>query len=205
MKRTFCVAAGMLVLGLAIASTARLSAQGTGAAAAPKSKIALFNLTYVLKYYKKFTTFEAELKTAVASYQAVDTDLRKKAEDVQKELAKAGTTPEQREGLEGKIKEFARQAEDNKAAGSKALAKKQEEQLKILFMDVRTVAARYAAAHGYDVVMHYNDAIEDKDYYSGPNIARKLQAGALMPIFMANGVDISRDLVGTLNQMMEKR
>jgi Skp family chaperone for outer membrane proteins len=201
-KRTVYFAAGVLVLGLAIACTARLSAQGPGAAA-PKSKIALFNLTYVLKYYKKFSTFESELKAAVGTYQNTDTELKKKAEEIGKQLQ--GATAEAREGLERKLKDLHRQAEDNKMEGSKALAKKQEEQLKILYMDVRTVAARYAAAHGYDVVMHYNDAIEDKDYYSGQNIARKLQAGALMPIFMANGVDISRDLVGTLNQMLDAK
>ena len=106
-----------------------------------------------------------------------------------------------REGFERKLKDLQRQIEDNKMEGSKVLAKKQEEQLKILYMDVRTVAARYAAAHGYEVVMHYNDAVTDADYYSGPNIARKLQAGALMPIYMANGVDISRDLTITLNGM----
>ena len=45
-------------------------------------------------------------------------------------------------------------------------------------------------------------AVTEQDYNSEPNISRKMQAGALMPIYMAPGVDVSMDIVKALNASM---
>ena len=52
------------------------------------------------------------------------------------------------------------------------------------------------------MVLHYNDAVTQEDYNSEVNISRKMQAGALMPIYMAPGVDVSMDIVKALNASM---
>jgi Skp family chaperone for outer membrane proteins len=194
----------MLVLGLAIVGMSRTAAQTPPAVGTPpavptaKSGIATFNITYVMKHYTKFQTFEAELKAAIQVYQNTDTQLKQKGEEEAKKLT-ATTPPEQKELIQRSLTELQRKIEDNKMEAQKVMNKKQEEQLKILYLDVRQHVARLAASNGYQLVMHYNDAITDADYMSIQNIARKLQAGALMPIYMANGVDISRDLVMSLN------
>jgi hypothetical protein len=77
--------------------------------------------------------------------------------------------------------------------------KKQEEQLKILYMDVRSTAERYALAHNFDMVLHYNDAPSEPEFSSAQNIARKMQA-PLFPLYSTKGMDISAEVVGTLNQ-----
>jgi hypothetical protein len=97
------------------------------------------------------------------------------------------------------MKDLQRHLEDNKNDAQKTLVKKQEEQLRILYMDVRNVVDRYAQAHGFDMVLHYNDAVEQQDYWSAQNIARKMQAGALVPMYFAAGLDISGNIIATLN------
>lgn len=206
MKRTFYVAAGALVLGVVVFFCARGWAQtpgttppATATASNAKSKVAMFNLTYVLKHYQKFSAFETDLKATMKGYQTKEADMKKQGEDLAKALQNTKLTGEQREKIEKDIKALQRKMEDNRVEGSKVIMKKQGEQLKILYMEVRTAVARYAASHGYDVVMHYNDAITNDLYFSNENIARKMGAGALMPIYMGHGVDISMDLVRNLN------
>jgi hypothetical protein len=66
-------------------------------------------------------------------------------------------------------------------------------------MDVRAVVERTAQAYGFDMVLHFNDAVTKDEYWSAPNIARKMQAGALMPMYYAGSLDISQTVVTTLN------
>jgi Skp family chaperone for outer membrane proteins len=204
-KRTVFVATGVAVLGLAIVVSSNLMAQNTGAtppATTTHSKVALLNLTYVIKNYAKFKTFQAELKSAVDPFQVKDTSWKKEGEAMVKESSDPKTTAERKDTIEKKLKELTRLIEDNKMEATKVLNKKQGEQLKILYNDVRAAAFRYAQAHGHDMVLHYNDAVTEQEYNSEPNISRKMQAGALMPIYMASGVDISYELVKTLNAAM---
>lgn len=201
MKKTVLVMAGVAVLSLAVFLGSQVTAQ-TPSANTPtnKSRVALLNLTYVVKNYTKFKTFQEELKAAVDPYQAKDTAWKKEGEALVKESQAPGTTQQKREEIEAKLKDLQRKIEDNKVEASKLLNKKQGEQLKILYNDIRMAAYRYAAAHGIDMVLHYNDAITEADYNSEPNISRKMQAGALMPIYMAKGVDVSYEIVMALNQ-----
>jgi Skp family chaperone for outer membrane proteins len=161
--------------------------------------VGTLNLTYVVKNYDKFKAFQEELKKAVEPYQTRDTALKNQGESLAKEAQKPGTTAEKRDQIEQQLKALQRQVEDNKNDAPKTLVKKQEDQLRILYMDVRRVVERYAQAHGFDMVLHYNDAVTEQDYWSAANIARKMQAGALVPMYMAGGLDISANVVSTLN------
>src|SRR5262245_34433526 len=174
----------------------------TPPATTTNSKVALLNLTYVIKNYNKFKTFQAELKSAVDPFQAKDTAWKKEGENMVKESQDPKTTAERKDQIENKLKELTRLTEANKMRASKVLNNNQGEPLKILYNDVRAAAFRYAPAHGHDMVLHHNDAVTEQEYNSEPNISRKMQAGALMPIYMAAGVDISYELVKTLNASM---
>src|SRR5262249_49151292 len=162
-KRTVFAAAGAVALGVAIHASTLLAQTGstgtTSAAAQPRSRIALLNLSHVVKKYNKFTVYQEELKRAVDPFQAPDTDLKKRGQGLAKEGQAANTPPEKRDQIEKQLKELQRQIEDNKNDAQKILIKKQEEQLKTLYMDVYNVVQRVAQAHGYDMVLHYNDAV----------------------------------------------
>ena len=64
MKRTWIIAAALLVLSGAIYVSSHLMAQPTGTAparaAAPQTRIALCNLSAVIKGYKRYQAFQAE-------------------------------------------------------------------------------------------------------------------------------------------------
>jgi Skp family chaperone for outer membrane proteins len=106
--------------------------------------------------------------------------------------------------VERRVKELQRQLEDNSAEAKLKLGKKSDEEMRVLFMDICEASQRYATAHHLDMVMHYNDAITKEEYLSAPNIARKLNSGALMPIYTASGIDISKEITEKLNKNVHK-
>jgi Skp family chaperone for outer membrane proteins len=69
----------------------------------------------------------------------------------------------------------------------------------VLFKEIQEACQRVAMAQGYDLVLHYNDATTSQEYWSAMNIARKLQAGACMPLHYGPGVEITNEVVNALN------
>lgn len=202
MKRTAFILTGMAALTLAIYASNQLWAQtssATSQAPSPKSRVGLLNLTYVIKHYKKFQTFQDEMKKTLDPFQTKDTSMKAEGEKLAKEMQTPATTQQRREEIDRKLKQLQRDIEDNKNDAQKLVVKKQEDQLKILYMDVRGVVEKYAQAHGFEMILHYSDAVTPDDYWSPANIARKMQIGALMPMYFANGVDVSFNIVTTLN------
>lgn len=206
MKRKVYVAAGVLALTLAVVVTAQLMAQ-TGSTAArpstPTTKIALINLNMVVNNYDKFKTFKEEAKVAIDPFQKKDAAYKSEGEKLAKDLQDPKTSAEARDKIERRLKELQRAVEDNKVEAQKSLGKRQEDQLRILYMDVYTVVSRYAQAHGYEMVLHFNEPTNRDEYWSAQNIARKMQAGALMPIYYMGALDISNNIVSTLNASMK--
>ncbi len=194
---------GVAALGCAIYASNKLWAQSPSptpsAAPQPKTKIGLVNLSRVVKEYNKFKTFQEELKNTVAPFQAKDTALKTEGDKLAKEAQNPQTPNARRDEINRKLKDIQRQLEDNKTEAEKIIVKKQEEQLVILYRDIRVVVDRYAAAHGFELIFHYNDATTPDEYWSPQNIARKMQAGALMPMHIANGLEISSNIISTLN------
>jgi Skp family chaperone for outer membrane proteins len=196
------VAAGVVALGVVV-YVGRLWAQAPAApvppAAEPRTRVALLNLTYVITKYNKYINFQNEMKKVVEPYQQKDKDKKALGENLAKEAQAPATTAARRDAIEKELRTLQREIEDNKAEAKKVVDKKQEEQLKILYGDVQDACRRYAVAHNFDLVLHYNDATTKEDYYSAANIARKMQAGACVPLYATPGMDISEQVVATLN------
>jgi Skp family chaperone for outer membrane proteins len=204
-KRTVILAAGVAALGFAIVATTQLAAQNTTpprpagtAPVASGTKIALLNLQYVIKNYKKFETFNNEMKGAVGPYQTKDTSYKTEGEKITKEAQDTKTTAERRDQIEKRMRELQRLIEDNKAEAQKVLGKKQEQQLYILYTDVHKVVQEYARAQSIDVIMTFNDPTGN-EYWGVRNIARKMQADGLMPMFVSTNLDISGHILQLLN------
>jgi Skp family chaperone for outer membrane proteins len=196
------VAAGVVALSLAIVASHCLWAQGTNArpsAPAPTTKVALLNLTYVLRHYERGKTFSNEMKEAVKPFQDKDTSYKKSLEGLAKEAQDAKTTAERREQIEQQAKRIQRDIEDNKLAAQKTLGKRQGEQLKIIYMDIHGVVQRIATSHGYDIVLQFHDALTPEDYWSPANIERKLRNDGLVAMYYNPALDISQHVVTTLN------
>jgi Skp family chaperone for outer membrane proteins len=179
------------------------SNQPAAAATPARTRIALLNLTYVIKNYVKYQNFQNEIKGIVEPYQKKDADLRQQLESLRKKAEEAAanrSTPStQRDELERQAKDIQRQLEDNGAEIKLKLGKRSDDEMRTLFMDVYDAAQHYASSHDFELVLHYNDAITKDDFLSAQNIARKLNTGALMPLYSLPSMDISMDLVKVLN------
>jgi len=196
--------ASIFALGVAVYFGSRLFAQPAGppgvAGAEPRTRIALVNLGHVIKNYNKFKQFQEELKKAVEPYQLRDKQIVGQIEAHQKALQDPTKSAAEKETLEKNLRTYQRQREDNANDVKALVGKKNDDQMVILYREMQDVAQRYAVSHNFDLVLHYNDALPNTpDYYTPMNVARKMQAGACVPVYAANGMDISIQLIQTLN------
>jgi Skp family chaperone for outer membrane proteins len=204
MRKLLCAGVGCLILS-AVVLVGRSWSAAKPAPPRPRARVALINLTYVIKNYDRFLTFQAEVKATVAPFQAADTKMKEQVEKLSKEAADPATDAERREEIEQKVKELQRSIEDNKTRANRTLTRKQEQQLKTLYRDVEDAARRYAKAQDIELVLHYNDAEREQDRTSPANIMRKMQAGACLPMYAAAGVDISKEISTLLNDAYRRR
>jgi Skp family chaperone for outer membrane proteins len=207
-KRKAILALTVVAVGVAayVGNTLRANpgAPAPAGAPAPRPRIALINLSHVVKSYKKFNTYSNELKVAVEPFRKREEALKKRGEELVKESQKPGVTPERKEAIEKEGMKLKRDMEDLRNEFGQFMAKKQGQQFVTLYGDVRNACERYAVSHSYDMVLHYNDAPNSNpaEYWSEANVARKFQAGALIPIFYKSGVDVSEDIIKMLNDSM---
>jgi Skp family chaperone for outer membrane proteins len=198
-KKTVLAAGLVLALGV-LCYVSQLGAQQNqpSQAAPPRTRVALLNLTYVIKNYAKYNTFQNEMKKVIEPFQTTDNQYLKEAEELKKQVT-ATTPADKRAEVEKRLKDLQRKVEDNQLEAKMVLGKKTDDEMKTVYMDVVAAAQGYATSHEFDLVLHYNDAVTKEDYFSPNNIARKLQSGALMPLYAAPGMDISQEVVSLLN------
>jgi Skp family chaperone for outer membrane proteins len=201
MRDLFRVGGVLLLLGTLFLA-GRSWSDTRPAAPQPRTRIAVVNLTQVIKSYKKTDVLNKEMKEAAKAHQEKDANINSETEKLTREAQDATTTAERREDIERRMKDLKRQSEDNKAEAQKVLGKKQEQQISTLYSDIHKVVEKYAQDHGLDMVLHYNDATIATEYWSGANIMRKIQNGALTPLYTAPGMDISKEIIAVLNEKM---
>jgi len=206
-NRTVAIAAGVALALVAFVGS-HASAQGQpGTAvppvtrpATPQTKIALLNLTYVVKGYKKYQTFQNELKAKAMQYETGIKDKAARIETLTKEASNPATEGAAREAKEKEIRDLKRQIEDVQMAGRTELEKFQGDMMVQFYKEVRDASQRHALANGFELVFHYNDATTQADYDSPANINRKMNSSGLMPFYWAPGMDISAAVLDALNQ-----
>jgi Skp family chaperone for outer membrane proteins len=201
-NRKFTWTAGVIALGVAVYVGSRLFAQPPApqAGAEPRTRIALVNLGHVIKNYRKFSQFQEELKKVVEPYQLKDKNFKGQIEAHMKALQDPAKSQAEKEILQKNLTTYQRQAEDNANEVKVLVLKKNDDFMVIMYREVQDVAQRYAVSHNFELVLHYNDALPGTpDYYTPANVARKMQAGACVPLYAANGMDISNQLIQTLN------
>jgi Skp family chaperone for outer membrane proteins len=206
-KRTLIVAGALVALGV-VFCVGRLWAQGSDGSSAPatpaaaplRTRIAVINMAYLLKYYKKANDFNAEMQAIYKPYQDREKNLIEEREKLTKEIAALPPTADaKREELAKKYKSLTRDIEDNSTTAKMDLAKRSGQQLKILYAEIYDAARRYARAHDFDMVLQYADAFEPQDFDNPYLIERKLKTSPVLPLYMSEGMNISRDVVLMLN------
>lgn len=206
-KRLFSLLLGAFVLGTLMVLSTQTTAQTNGqpTATQPTTRIAILNLSYVVKNYAKYTDFTNDMKKQVEVYETRVKAKKASYDQVVKEATKPDVTPQAREGFEKQIKSIQRELEDITNEGKRFVGQRSDEQMVALYGEIQRTAVRYASARGYEMVLHFNDAqANTPEYLSPANIARKMQAGALMPLYVHPSLDISPLVVQTLNQGYEQ-
>jgi outer membrane protein len=199
-KRTLALLAGALVLGGSIYLGRELAAQAPAAPARAQTRIAVLNLAHVLKGYQKAMSYQADFKGFVTKFQNDEKTQLSVLESMKKELSNPALSQEERAKKEKDLRAAQRALEDYREECKTFLAHKQEEQVVTLYKEVEYTARQLALASGFEMVLHFNDAMRDtQEYYSPMNVGRKLQAGALIPLYVHPGMDISAEVLKTLN------
>jgi Skp family chaperone for outer membrane proteins len=206
-KRTVVILAGVTALCMVAYLGSRLAAEPpggtspkTGAPAAapqPVTKVAVLNLSYVIKNYAKWKTFQETYKSKLESYDGELKKLKDQFELKQKEVQKADAG--MKEQLEKQMRDLQRAMQDKTEEGKKVLADMEAKQFSTIYNDVQDMAKRYALNRGIEMVMHYNDGTTEAEVNAPMNIGRKMGQGACFPLYMAPGIDISQDVLRYLN------
>jgi RNA polymerase sigma factor (sigma-70 family) len=211
LKTTATVGVLAVVLGVGVGSWACRPAaalppdpqreDGGKLAAEPgSSRVAVLNLTYVLKNYDEYKVLQEAVKKEMADYQATEKVSRDKLEYLRKLIDEPNLPAGKREDLEREVKTEQRKLEDIQAAAKSKLSKTTDGQTVMLYKKVHEVASRYAQAHNIDLVLHYNDPTGNEEQFSPQNVTRKMQAPGCMPLYWKAELDISKAVVAAMNE-----
>ena len=168
-------------------------------AAAPRTKIALLNLTYVISYYHKYQAYKEEMKAIAKPFEDQIKGKQAELEAFRKEATNPATPAARVEELQKQAKALQFEMENISNDAKSKLAKKAEGQMVELYKEVQDAARRYAVSHDFDMVLQYNEPIEKDAYYTARTWSGKWAPGALIPMHYSNENEISYDVMNTLN------
>jgi Skp family chaperone for outer membrane proteins len=173
------------------------------AVAAGTTRVAVINLGYVFNKYERAATLKEELQTEVRKLQD---DAKRTAESInvlQQAMAKGDFKNGTKESYEEKLINARRRLEDLQRTAQIKIGKQQQNQLMLLWADVRDAVKIYSAKQKIDLVFSYGDPLDKAQTDTFQNIDRKMRsvdAGGSTPFFMNPGVDISEAVTELLNR-----
>ncbi len=204
MKRTLTLAAGILALGATAYFGSQLAAQHgaqPAQATALRNKIAVFNMSEVIKGYKRWQDFDnqrtASLKEQEGKFAKFKADIATKQEAMTRVTA---TDTAGRDKIEREIKAIQRQATELQEDLQRQYQKWEQDQVTTIYKEIEGVCNDIARAYNVELILHYTDPITPEEKYHPMNLARKLQSSGVTPIYMAGGIDISKWILDNLNK-----
>lgn len=207
MKRTFTLAVGFLALAAAAYFGSRLSAQAPGQPTQPapasvlRNKVAIFNMSEVIKGYDRWKNFEqvrnSNLKQDQAKFDKLKADITAKQTEGIK-LAPNDTAG--REKLEREVKSLQRQMAEMQDEIGQKFQKMEQDVVTLIYKEIESVVNDIARAYQVELVLHYTDSTDTNDKHHPMNLARKLQSSGVTPMYMAPGIDISKWVLENLNK-----
>jgi outer membrane protein len=196
--------ASVVVTVAALLGVSRLGADGKGEKAKPASlrtRIGLVNLYYVVRNYEKYKDFQEALKDLGKPYEEQAKEWQAEIEKLNKELQAPDTTPEEKASIQKTLEKLNRHLLENQAEVKNAAGKRSAEAMLAIYLEMEETVARVAKSRGLDLVLSYTDGTTETEVFNLQNVARKMQNGALIPLYVAPGMDISKDVAKALNQL----
>jgi Skp family chaperone for outer membrane proteins len=200
-KRTILLVAGIAALATAASFGAGTCWAQQGVAPAA-TKVGVVNVGTVFSKYEKALAYKEELQKTIAPFKAKAEVWRKEMIQYKELLDKKDFKQFTKEGLEKGIIDRQRALEDMDKEVRKLIGAQQEDHLVQLWKEVTGHIRAYGASRGFHVLLGYGDPLDAKDLETFPNINRKMQGmdlGGVCPLYIAPGLDISEDIVLSLN------
>jgi len=164
------------------------------------SKVAVLNLSYVMKNCKKWDRFQSDYKGKIEAFDKKLRPLKDHLDEWSKELGKLDVTAvDEKAEIEKKSRKTQQTIQDLGEEFKKTLADFEGATLTSLYNDVKNMAKRYAKSKGIELVMHFNDGTTEEEANTAQNIGRKMGHGALFPIYVGPGMDIGDEILELLN------
>lgn len=201
MKKRLAAIVAAALLGAMLWPAQTVRAQPT-AASASGGRVAIVNMLVITKDYKKFKIFAQEMETISEPFQKQAKLLAERAKLWEDQLRKPECSEKDREEGQKALLQLKHLSEDNNAAAAKAIGSRRNEKLVQLYREIQDATQRYAVQNGIALVLQYTEPVTEADVYAPANINRKLQssgAGAIVPMHVGDGVDITQDVLRRLN------
>jgi len=196
------VALAAVPLALLVASPVTAQAPATPpAAAAPATGrgVAVFNVPKVMREYKKWQYFAAEVNRDRAEKAALLSKKQSEGIDLQNRIKTEAVKAKQDEMTQQLIL-LQRQLEDMEKVARKDIDEKSMAHLRTLFGELRKVVDAVATTNGFDLVLAYPDASTEEEKASPVYLEMKLRTPAAMPFYVSPGIDITEVVIQTLNK-----
>jgi RNA polymerase sigma factor (sigma-70 family) len=165
-----------------------------------RTRIALINMTRALKGSKKYQALQADLRDRTQKAREKLEALHRKYQKYQA-VHDPATPANRREEYARRLKQLQREIEDEQTSVKALMSRMSGDMLRTMYREIEDAARRVATARDIDLVLFCTDAVTDADFYNPTNLERKLsQPGALMPLVVAPGMDITDTVIEALNQ-----
>jgi Skp family chaperone for outer membrane proteins len=158
-------------------------------------------MTRVLKGAKKFQALQADLRNRTQQAQQKLEALQKEVQRYQAEGDDPAMPAGRREESARQVRQLRREIEDEQERAKALISKTSGDALVTMYREVEDAVNHIAKANDLELVMFYTDAVTDADVHNPENLQRKIsQPGALMPMIVAPGMDITEYLIEVLNR-----
>jgi Skp family chaperone for outer membrane proteins len=168
--------------------------------ATPTTRVAMMNMTIILKGYSKLVAFRQEMENAVKLQQDKLKGMTTQLEGYKKDIQVAGKTEAEKDQIQKEVVRIQRALEDATNDAKITLNKRNDDMSVQIYKEIQDMAGRFAAARGYELILTYNDAPPgDPAVFSPMNVVRKMQTPPLTPLYVAPGMDITNEVLSNLN------
>jgi RNA polymerase sigma factor (sigma-70 family) len=169
-----------------------------------QTRIGLINMTRMVKGSKHFQALQADLHGRVKQAQEKLEVLKAQMRQAQTGVDDPATPAGRRETSADEVRRLRREIEDEEERAKRTLNKREGDALTIMYREVEEAARRFAQARGLELVLFYNDVVTEADFYNPSTLQRKMsQTGALVPLVVSPGMDITDSVTEALNRAYE--
>jgi Skp family chaperone for outer membrane proteins len=189
----------VLLILITLVGVGRLWSQPKKEPAVPHTRIGIINLAYVIKNYDKWKVFSAEIKEEIQRGEERVKGKQAQILELQKEALEPGLPAEKVLEIKQKVEKLEADLKKQTEEAKAYFAKISDKQMVGIYKDVQLAGERYAKAHDLELILHFNDAIEEAEFDNPMNVARKMNAGGCTPLYAVRGIDVSQGVLAILN------